>query len=262
MNNKELKKQSQEIRLLVLEMIFRAKSSHIGSCFSLVDILCVLYFKFIQPSDRCILSKGHSAATLYAILYKKGYFLKCDLDKFCSTESFLTGHVNSKVPGVFFSTGSLGHGLSVGCGVALAKQRKNKRSKIYILLGDGDLNEGSTWEAIMFADQYKLSNLIAIIDYNKIQSLGLTAEIMNLEPLIDKFSAFGWNCLIVNGHNFEELEPCFQSLSNSKIDKPTVVIAHTVKGKGVSFMENSTLWHYRNPNEIEFNKALAELSTT
>lgn len=264
----DTKEFAKKIRILALKMTNGGNSSHIGSIFSIADILAVLYNDVmnIDPKnpnwierDRFILSKGHAGAGVYAALALKGFFSITKLKTHYKNGSDLSGHVSHKdVPGVEFSTGSLGHGLSVAAGMALAGSFKNEKHRIYTLLSDGECNEGSTWEAIMFSGHHKLDNLIAIVDYNKIQAMGTTYETMNPEPFADKWRLFGWDAFEIDGHNISELIKTFDTINNSS-GKPTVVIAHTVKGKNVSFMENNLLWHYRSAQGQEFENALKEL---
>jgi len=240
-------------------MANRAGTSHIGSCLSCADILAVLYGEVMKyrpqepdwnDRDRFILSKGHAGSALYATLAECGFFPVEMLDKYHQSGSLLQGHANHAVAGVEVSTGSVGHGLSIGCGMAVAT-----KNRVFVLLSDGDLNEGSTWEAVLFAGQHGLVNLTAIVDYNRIQALGDSENILSLNPLTQKWLAFGWEVEYVHGHNYFSLE---QAL-NHKSDKPTCVIAHTTKGRGVSFMENQVVWHYRSPSDEELEKALKEL---
>lgn len=258
---------SKAIRRKVLQMVYAAKASHIGGALSMVDILSVLYTDILDinpqepfhPSrDRFFLSKGHACTSLYATLALKGFFPIDELDNYSKDDSQLLSHTSHKVPGVEISAGSLGHALPVACGVALAAKRKNNLFKVYCLLSDGELNEGSNWESILFAPHHQLNNLVLIIDYNKIQSLGNTNEVLQLEPLAKKFEAFGWSVLEIDGHNHTEISNAFSKTKQSK-DKSFVVIAHTIKGKGVSFMENKLLWHYRSPSDQEYVEALNEL---
>ena len=258
---------AKRLRYLALNMVNRGKSSHIGAVLSMADLMAVLYHEFLNVSpdnpkmenrDRFILSKGHAGAGVYASLAIKGFFPEKELYKHYQDGSIFSGHVSHKgVPGVEFSTGSLGHGLPVATGMAYAGKLKGDDHKVVCILGDGELDEGSNWESIMFAPHHKLDNLIAIIDYNKLQSLDLVSNTLGLEPLVDKWESFGWHVQKINGHNHEEIK---EALGNcKKNDKPHVLIADTVKGKGVSFMENQVLWHYRPPNEEELSKALEEL---
>ncbi len=264
-NSRELAK---KIRLHCLNMTNHANSSHIGSMFSIVDILTVLYGRILnvdpkypkkKDRDRFILSKGHAGAALYATLAECGFFNVKELDTYCDNESRLSGHVSHYVPGVEVSTGSLGHGLSIGAGFAYFGKIYNLNHKVYVLLGDGECDEGMIWEAAMFASHHQLSNLIAIVDYNKIQSLGAIQEILTLEPFRMKWEAFGWNVVEVDGHNHNELKEVFSAIVSINTNKPSCIIAHTVKGKGVSFMENTVLWHYRSPQDEEYASAKKEL---
>lgn len=265
----ELKELALKIRLDVLEMTSLGGSSHIGSCYSMVDILTVLYGAGIinvhpqEPNwpdrDIFILSKGHAGAALYATLANCGFFPRAELKNHYQDGSIFSGHVSHLgVAGVELSTGSLGHGLSVGVGVAKAAKLDSNNKKIYVQQSDGECDEGSVWEAIMFAAHHKLDNLVLIIDYNKIQSLAPVAETLALEPFADKFISFGWDVIEVDGHSITELKEAFLKCP-STIGKPTCIIAHTTKGKGVSFMENSVLWHYRSAQGEEYQAALNEL---
>jgi transketolase len=243
-------------------------SSHVSSGFSVADILAVLYGKILQVKpldprwshrDRFILSKGHAGAALYATLAECGFFPLEKLDTHYQDGSDLSGHVSHKgVPGVEFSTGSLGHGLGVAVGMAMAFKMAGSTQRVFVLLSDGECDEGSNWEAILFAQHHRLDNIVAIIDYNKIQSLARVSETIELEPFKDKWKAFNWSVEEVDGHDHESMIPIFSSLPLESA-KPSVVIAHTIKGKGVSFMENTVLWHYRCPRGEEFNAALKEL---
>ncbi len=265
------KHRAKKIRIDVLKMIGRAKSAHVGSSFSMADLLAVLYTDTLRVDphkpewpdrDRFILSKGHGCAGLYAILAERGFFPKKWLDDFYLNGSHLPGHVtHSGIPGVEVSTGALGHGLSIASGMALAAKHDNKSYRIFTMLSDGECDEGSIWEAALFAPHHKLDNLIAIVDYNKIQSLGTVKEVLNLDPFADKWKAFGWGVHEINGHDFKEIKEAFDTLPFT-LGKPSCIIAHTIKGKGVSFMENLLLWHYRSPQGDEFTNALKELENT
>lgn len=263
----ELEKLAKLIRREILEMIYRTKAPHIGCSFSIVDILAVLYFKILKTDDRFILSKGHAAPALYAVLAEKGIISKEILAGFNKDGGTLEPHPTRNISqGVDVSTGSIGHGLSLGCGLALADLpalpgwqaggRQGKR--VFVLIGDGELDEGSNWEAIMFASHRKLDNLTAIVDRNQCQILGRTEEVLALEPLAQKWRAFGWAVKEVDGHNFGELIKVFESLP-FELGKPSCIIAKTTKGKGVSFMENELRWHDKYPDEQEYQKALSEL---
>lgn len=264
MNN--FKELAKKVRLHVLEMTNLGKSSHIGSIFSVVDILVVLYGKVLnyqinnpkyKKRDRFILSKGHAGAGIYAILAEIGFLDKNKLKTYYQNGSILSGHVSHKnIPGVELSTGSLGHGLSVATGMALAAKINEEEHKVFTVLSDGECDEGSNWEAILFAAHHKLDNLIAIIDRNKLQSIKATEKTISLEPFVDKWISFGWDVLEVDGHNYEDLLKAF----NTKVkNKPLCIIANTIKGKGVSFMENEVVWHYRSPQGDEYDKAKIEL---
>lgn len=252
-------------RLHVVNMTSRGGSSHVGSGLSIVDILAVLYSNFLnydpldpqlKDRDRFILSKGHAGAAVYAILSEVGFFPVSKLQDHYRNGSVMSGHVSHKgIPGVEFSTGSLGHGLSVGVGMAKAAKLKGSANKVVVVLSDGECDEGSNWEAIMFASHHKLDNLIAVVDYNKLQSLDTTENTLALEPLGDKFRSFGWDVAEIDGHDHREISMALNEASC----RPKVLIAHTTKGKGVSFMENSVLWHYRSPKGDEYERAVAEL---
>ena len=267
MTQKTYKTFAQRIRLETLRMIARAESSHIGSCFSIADILTVLYSSILKVSpkqprlanrDRFILSKGHACAILYATLAEKGFFPKQWLKKYYLPAGRLAGHVVHSAPGIELSTGSLGHGLPVAVGMALGAKRDKKKWRVFCLLSDGELDEGSNWEALLFAPHHNLDNLTVIIDYNKIQSLDETNKTLNLEPLVGKLKSFNWAVEEIDGHNFAEIENTFKKIPFKKT-RPSCIIAHTIKGKGVSFMENTVLWHYKNPIREELKKALEEL---
>lgn len=257
------------LRQHVLRMTSRGNSSHVGSCFSMADIIAVLYgyvlrFDPANPSwpgrDRFILSKGHGGACIYAALAETGFFPTDKLADHYQNGSIFSGHVSHKgVPGVEFSTGSLGHGLGVGTGMASQLKRIGGNQRVFVVLSDGECDEGSNWEAILFAAHRRLDNLVAIVDYNKMQSLGAISETIGLEPFADKWRSFNWDVRQVNGHDHARLRDIFatQPLSTGR---PTVIIADTIKGKGVSFMENQVLWHYRSPQGQEFTAAMAELT--
>ena len=241
-------------------------SSHIASILSMADILAVLYgevlcYKPEEPKwagrDRFILSKGHAGAGVYATLAESGFFPVEKLQSHYQDGSDLSGHVSHKgIPGVEFSTGSLGHGLPVAAGMALAAKINNENNRAFVLLGDGECDEGSNWEAILFAAHHKLDNLVAIVDRNMLQSIYSTEDTLSLEPFAEKWKAFGWNVVDVDGHDHEQLV----NACNSKITgKPLCVVANTTKGKGISFMENQVLWHYRNPQGEEYEAAIREL---
>ena len=261
---------AHKIRRHAVQMTHRGKSSHIASALSMADIVAVLYGAVLKKKpedpkwplrDRFILSKGHAGAGVYAALAESGFFPIEWLAKHYANGSKLSGHVSHKgIPGVELSTGSLGHGLSVGVGMAYAAKKDCKAHRVFVLLSDGECDEGSNWEAILFAAHHGLSNLIAIVDYNKIQSLDTVANTMALEPFGAKWSAFGWDVDEVDGHNHEQLLDALDA-PVVKGAKPRCIIAHTTKGKGVPFMENSVLWHYRTPQGEEFEAAMAELES-
>lgn len=256
------------IRRHAVRMTHYGESSHIGAILSAADILAVLYGRIlkIDPAnpawagrDRFILSKGHAGAGVYAVLAELGFFPVEELRRHYSNGSVFSGHVSHKgVPGVEISTGSLGHGLSVGAGMAYAGKLDHRPHGVFVLMSDGECDEGSNWEAILFASHHRLSNLVAIIDYNKMQSLKSVAETLALEPFAEKWRAFGWDVREIDGHDHEELSASLQDPRTGSA-KPLCVIAHTTKGKGVSFMENSVLWHYRSPQGDEYVRAMKEL---
>jgi transketolase len=258
---------ARRIRRRALECVYRAQTSHIGSCLSMADILAVLYGRVLRvdpqaPSaadrDRFILSKGHGAAGLYGTLAETGFFDAELLKTYCEDGSILMGHVSHAVPGIEASTGSLGHGLPLGCGLALAAARTGRPYCTFVLLSDGELDEGSNWEAALFAGHHRLAQLTAVVDCNGIQSYGTVAEVLDLEPLADKWRAFRWNVVEVPGHDHAALVAAFETAA-VETSRPTVVLARTVKGKGVSFMEDRLLWHYRSPDAGELQRAFAEL---
>ena len=268
MNASEISSLAKRIRAHALIMTHTGGGSHIGSILSIADLLAVLYGKVLRVDpkrpdwpdrDRFILSKGHAAAGLYAALAELGFFPKEWLSSHYKDGSKLCGHVSHVgLPGIDASSGSLGHGLSIAAGMALVGKRDALPWRVFALLSDGECDEGSTWEPILFAPHHKLDNLTAIVDYNKIQSLASVSETMELEPFADKWRAFGWAVREVDGHDVGALTSVLSTVPLEK-DRPNCVIAHTVKGKGVSFMENSVLWHYRPPDKGEMERALAEL---
>jgi transketolase len=267
-DSEDLKLFARRIRETVLQMTHRARSSHVGSCFSIVELLttlysCILRIRPDEPDwpdrDRLLLSKGHGAGVLYAVLAEQGFFPRERLDQFYANGTQLAGHVTHHgVPGVELSTGSLGHGLPVGCGMALAARRNGCPARVFVLLSDGECDEGSNWEAALFAPHHHLDNLTVIIDYNKIQSFGFVAEVLDLDPLAEKWRAFGWAVSEIDGHNHEEILATLEKLPLQP-GKPTCVVAHTIKGRGVSFMEKKILWHYRPPDAKELELALEEI---
>lgn len=260
---------AKRIRQHVVRMTHRARSSHVGTSLSMADLLAVLYGGILrvkpdQPDwpdrDRFILSKGHGAAGAYAALAERGFFpVQQALETYCQDGSALAGHVtHTGVPGVDASTGSLGHGLSIACGMALVGKRDGRPYRVFALLSDGECDEGSTWEAVLFAPHHHLDNLVAIVDYNKIQSLGRVSEVLDLEPLGAKWRSFGWSVREIDGHDVEQIHWALRAVPFEP-GRPSCIIAHTVKGKGVSFMEDKLAWHYQPPNDQELGQALAEL---
>jgi transketolase len=255
------------MRTLALRMVHMAKASHIGSALSICDILAVLYGRIMHldpdypgwpERDRFILSKGHACVAVYAALAERGFIPHEALRTYGKDHSILMNHISHKVPGVEFSTGSLGHGLPFGVGKALAAKRREQSWRTFVQLSDGELDEGSNWEAVMFAAHHGLDNLVAIVDYNKLQSLTTVDKTLRIEPLMDKFVAFGCAVQELDGHDHDAL---YRSLSSTpwKAGKPNVLIANTTKGKGVSFMEDSVAWHYKSPSSEQLEQALKEL---
>ncbi|MDT7834495.1 transketolase [Aquabacterium sp. OR-4] len=256
------------IRARALKMVHRAKASHIGSALSISDIVAVLYGDVlrVRPSepawparDRFILSKGHACVAVYAALAARGFITEDALDQYGQDHSMLMNHISHKVPGVEFSTGSLGHGLPFGVGKALAAKRRGQDWRCFVLLSDGEWGEGSNWEACLFASHHGLDNLVAIVDYNKLQSLTSVAKTLALEPLADKFRSFGWHVDEVDGHDHDALRRALAAVPRQP-GKPSMLLAHTTKGKGVSFMEGSVEWHYRSPNDTQLAQALSEVA--
>lgn len=256
-----------KIRRHGIEMTHLSGGSHIGAILSVADIIAVLYADILkfdnmnpkwQGRDRVILSKGHAGASIYAAIAENGFFDVEELKTHYANGSRLSGHVSHHLPGIDFSTGSLGHGLSAGAGMAFAmKQNGNTDSRVFVVLGDGECNEGSVWEAAQFANHFRLNNLVAIVDHNKMQSMDYCDKTLEVSPMAKRWEAFGWNVIEIDGHNHDALK---DALAQTSEDKPTVIIANTVKGKGVSFMEMDILWHYRFPHDgWEYNCAVNEL---
>jgi transketolase len=265
---KELERKAVEIRKKLLQMIYHAKSGHTGGALSSVDILTTLYFhtmryKSSNPDwpdrDRFILSKGHSVEGYYCVLAEAGFFSKEILDTYGKFQSILAGHPTRKVPGVELNSGALGHGLSVGVGMAMAAKMDNRNNKVFVLMGDGEQGEGSVMEAANSAGHYRLDNLIAIIDRNFLQISGPTEHIMTLESLSSRWKAYNWHVDEVNGNNIKELALLMDSCP-AESGKPQLVIARTIKGKGVSFIENRAEWHHKVPNADQLDKAIEELN--
>ena len=264
----ELKAKALHSRREILQILASAGSGHPGGSLSSVEILVSLYFckMRIRPSeplwedrDRLIISKGHASAGVYVVLADAGFFPKEELAGYRKLGSPLQGHVHRGARGVEFNTGSLGHGLSVANGIALGAKLLKKDFKTYCLLGDGEMQEGSNWEAAMTAAHYKLDNVRAIVDYNKVQENGPTDEIKNLEPFLDKWQSFGWHAREINGHRFQDIMAALDECETIK-ERPSVIIAHTIKGKGVSFMEGDHKWHGKAPNAEQLKQALEELA--
>jgi len=263
-----LKLQAKQIRCSILDMITDAQVGHIGGSFSITDILTALYFHIlnIDPKnpdwtdrDRLILSKGHGATALYSTLALRGYFPRAKLKTFGFINSDLQVHPDkNKVPGVEASTGALGQGLSIGAGVAFAAKLDNKAYRTYVILGDGEIQEGQVWEAAMFCAHYRLNNITAILDYNNVQLMGNVPDIMNIAPVKDKWEAFGWKTLEIDGHDIEQIISACSYAKNTE-DAPTMIIAKTIKGKGVSFMQSTCDWHGKAPCKEEYDNAVCEL---
>jgi transketolase len=271
-NMVKLDSRSLELRKIIIKIMEVGGRGHPGAAMSLVEILRVLYDDVLryntkeprwEDRDRCILSKGHGCLALYAILAEKGFFPVEELWKFCKSDGILGGHPEyGKIPGIEASTGSLGHGLPIGLGFALNARIEKKSHKVFVVLGDGESNEGSIWEAALCAGKHRLNNLVVIIDYNKRQSYGETAEVQSLEPLTDKWKAFGFGVSEIDGHNIDALRNVFSGLPIES-NKPSVVICHTVKGKGFSFMENNCQWHHKsNLTEKELTDLYNQLEET
>ena len=265
----ELEKLALELRRLALKIIFQAGSGHPGGSFSATDLMTALFFGGIlnydsnnpkdPKRDRFLLSKGHASAIYYSVLAKAGYISEPDLYSYRKINSgrFLSGHAHPKTPGVEIASGSLGQGLSVAHGIALGTKLNGYGSKVYVILGDGELQEGQIWEAAMSADKFKSNNLIAIVDYNKVAQDNITKDLKDLEPLEDKWNAFNWDVHRIDGHNVEAIMKVLQLPLHP--EKPRVIIADTIKGKGVSFMEGKTAWHGVAPSAEDYEKALKEL---
>ncbi|HWC90600.1 MAG TPA: transketolase [Pirellulales bacterium] len=264
----DLRALARRIRLHVLRMVHAANASHVGSCFSMADLLAVLYGAVLridparpnwEDRDRLVVSKGHAAAAVYATLAERGFFPVEWLDTYCQNGSRLAGHISHHgVPGVEVSSGSLGHGLSIACGMALAGRCDERPYRVFALLSDGELDVGSNWESILFAPHHGLDHLTAIVDYNKIQSFGTVGEVLNLEPLADKWRACGWSVREIDGHDYRQILASLGQLP-AEAGRPTVVIAHTIKGRGVGFMENQLEWHYRSPSVEQLAAACREI---
>lgn len=265
---KQLEITACKVRMGVIEGVYNAKSGHPGGSLSVADLLTYLYFHkmYVDPKnpkmpdrDRLVLSKGHTAPALYSVLAQRGFFDVEELKTLRKIGSRLQGHPDMKhIPGVDMSTGSLGQGISAACGMALSGKISCDNYKVYAVLGDGEIEEGQVWEAAMFAAHNKLDNLVAIIDNNGLQIDGKITDVIDPTPFDEKFRAFGWNVIVIDGHSFDEIEAAVEAAKAYK-GKPTVIIAHTVKGKGVSFMENQVGWHGKAPNDEQYAVAMAEL---
>ena len=270
MNHDELERcreLAKKIRVDCLFMVHRGKSGHIGSMLSMAEILSVLYLRTLNVDsqnpkkadrDRFLLSKGHGGGAVFATLAELGFFPKEWLDTYYMDNGKLSGHISHHVPGVEFSTGSLGHGMPVACGMAMAAKQAKKTHRVFCLVSDGDCNAGSTWESIMLAGQHGWDNLVMMVDYNRLQALGKSQDVINLEPFDEKLRLFGWAVKTVDGHNIEAIEASLSSLP-AQTGKPTAILFRTIKGKGVSFMENDFHWHYGGLTEPLLKKALAEV---
>lgn len=257
----------REVRKRIFKTAYFGGGGHIASALSMTEIISVLYFKDIlkynplnpnwEQRDKFILSKGHACLALYSVLSIAGYFDEKELLNFCKVDSRFGGHPKMyEIPGVEASTGALGHGLSFGLGVALSNKIDKNNSNVYVIIGDGECQEGSIWEAIMSAANYKLDNLTVIVDYNKLQAMDKISSILEIEPFCNKWQSFGWNVKEIDGHNINEI---YAALTEKTIDKPKVIIANTIKGKGISFMENIPIWHYRMPDTDELEIVIKEL---
>lgn len=270
MNINELQNKVKWVRRITLEMINKAGSGHPGGSLSEAEILTVLYYNVLNidprrpdwpDRDRFILSKGHCCPPVYAILADLGYFPKEELNTLRKYKSILQGHPSIITPGIDMVSGSLGNGLSVGVGMAMAGRKQKRNYNVYVMMGDGELQEGTIWEAAMSAAHHKLNRLIGIVDYNKIQINGNVSDIMAIEPLADKWKSFGWKVIEINGHDLNEICDTFRSEKYDSV-RPTVIIAHTVKGSGVSFMEGNCAWHGKAPDEEQLKIALNEIGGT
>ncbi|UMX47644.1 MAG: transketolase [Candidatus Nealsonbacteria bacterium DGGOD1a] len=258
MDKPDYKKIANDARIRVLEMIYKAQTSHIGSNYSCVDMLAVIFENIDLDRDKVILSKGWAAASLYYFLKQKGRITEADLDSFCQPGSKFIGLAEPIIPEIPAAGGSMGFGLPFGVGFALAKKTKKESGKIFAVMSDGEMQIGTTWESALIARQHGLDNLLVFVDSNGLQAMGGVDEILNIEPLGDKWRAFGWNVREIDGHDFGQIE---KAINEPVAGKPTVAIAKTVKGKGVSFMEGQNLYHYKAPSEQEYQAALKELKT-
>ena len=267
-SKEELEKLAKKIRLGIIDEVYYGKSGHPGGSLSIADIMAVLYFDEMnidnenpnwEDRDRLVLSKGHCSPALYAALAYRGYFPVEDLKTFRNINSYLQGHPDKKnIPGVDMSTGSLGQGLSAANGMAISAKLNNKNYRVYCILGDGEIEEGQIWEAAMSSSKYKLDNLCVIVDNNNLQIDGTIDEVMSSKPIDDKFRSFGFEIIKIDGHNIEEIKSAFEVAKNVK-EKPVCIIAKTIKGKGVKYMENKVDWHGKAPNEDEYKQAIIDI---
>lgn len=272
MKKEQLLRKANEFRIEILKCVCEAQTGHIGGAFSCIDIITILYFEkklSFDPKnpdwderDRFILSKGHSGIALFVVLADLGFFKMSEMKTFCKNGTRLGGHPSNSVPGIEIDTGSLGHGLGIGCGIAWRAKMDKMSYNTFVLIGDSEFYEGSIWEAITFASHYELNNLILIVDRNKQAVMDFTEDCLRLNPLEEKFISFGWDVETVDGHSIDELTQIFSSILDKKRNKPTAIIANTIKGKGVSFMEGNLKWHHSIPSDEEFLTAFNELSKT
>jgi transketolase len=259
------------VRRRILEMAHSGSTVHIACAFSLVEILCVLYEDFVNyphndpdspERDFLVLSKGHGVMAQYACMYEKGWVTQSQIDSYFSDGTDLKGLSDSRVPGLEVTSGSLGHGLSVGVGLALGAQRRGSEKRTIVIIGDGEANEGPIWEGALLAAQHKLKNFLVIVDYNRMQAMGTTDDIMSMDPFEDKFTSFGFEARTVNGHDIAQLREHIRALLDSDDPRPKALVANTIKGRGVSFMENNNAWHYTRLTDETYAAALAELAET
>ena len=264
----ELREKAKELRRVILDMVYRAQSGHPGGSLSEIDMLVALYFYKLtlnpkapkdHKRDKFVLSKGHASPGLYAVLAERGFFPKKELEGFRKLNGMLQGHPELSTPGVEYAGGSLGQGISFAVGLAIAGKMDQSPSKVVVMIGDGESQEGAVWEASMAAPFHKLDNLIAILDKNQVQETGRTKEVMNIDPTAEKWKAFGWNVLEINGHDMQEVVDALDKAWGISNGKPTMIISNTIKGKGVSFMELNHKFHGKAPNDEEYKKAIAEI---
>lgn len=263
----KLKQKAKELRKSIIEIIYNAQSGHPGGSLSEIDVLAALYYSKLKINpkkpdwserDKFVLSKGHASPGLYAVLADKGYFPKSELKNFRKINSMLQGHPELSTPGIEFAGGSLGQGISFSIGLAMAGKLDKKDSKVYVMIGDGEAQEGVVWEASMAAGFYKLDNLVAILDKNQVQETGMTKDVMDIDPAADKWKAFNWHVIDINGHDMDQILNALDEADKIK-GKPVMIISRTIKGKGVSFMELNHKFHGKAPNEEEYRKAIAEI---